>query len=104
MDLLPIQASAISCERVFSSGKVTIAAQYSQIKPQLMEVLQILKFSIWQDQELDFTAGYHWDNEVKDLESNIEIAEDMDTVMNFLFLFIFTFSSHGYLNILSYLI
>jgi hypothetical protein len=78
MDLLPIQVSAIPCERVFPSGKVTMAARCSRIKPQLMEALQILKFSIRQDQGLNFTAGYHWDDEIKDLENNVEIPEDMD--------------------------
>jgi hypothetical protein len=63
---------------------VTMAARCSWIKPQLMEALQILKFSIRQDRGLDFIAGYHWDDEVKDLESNIEIAEDMDTFISIL--------------------
>jgi hypothetical protein len=49
-----------------------------------MEVLQILKFSIRQDQGLDFTAGYYWDDEVKNLESNIEIAEDINTSISIL--------------------
>jgi hypothetical protein len=33
---------------------------------------------------LNFTAGYHWDDEIKDLENNVEIAKDMDTFISIL--------------------
>ena len=46
MDIIPIQASSVPCERVFSSGKETMTPQRSRISAQLMEALQILKFSI----------------------------------------------------------
>jgi hypothetical protein len=39
MDILPIQGSAIPCERVFSSGKQTTTAQQNQIGPELVEAL-----------------------------------------------------------------
>lgn len=46
MDYLPIQASAVPCERAFSSGAETITARRNRIKPALMEALQMLKFAL----------------------------------------------------------
>jgi hypothetical protein len=66
MDILPIQASAVPCERVFSSGKETMTACRNCISGELMEALQLLKFSICQGRglnlTLDFTSGLDWDN------------------------------------------
>ena len=44
MDYLPIQASAVPSERVFSSSAQTDTARRNRIKPILMESLQMLKF------------------------------------------------------------
>lgn len=49
MDVLPAQASAVPCERVFSSSKETDGLRRAAISPILMEVLQILKFSFRAD-------------------------------------------------------
>jgi hypothetical protein len=68
MDILPIQASAVPCERVFSSGKETMAPRRNRISPELMEALQMLKFSIRQGRGLDFTEGTSWNDELKELE------------------------------------
>ena len=57
MDVLAIQGSAVPCERVFSSGKETMSARRSQIKYDLMEALQMLKFSLNHNSELNFTEG-----------------------------------------------
>jgi len=57
MDVLAIQGSAVPCERVFSSGKETMSARRSRIKTDLMEALQMLKFSLKHDCELSFTVG-----------------------------------------------
>lgn len=54
MDVLPAQASAVPCERVFSSSKETSTLRRSRLSPQVMEALQILKFSIRGDR-LSFT-------------------------------------------------
>jgi len=54
MDILPAQASAVPCERVFSSSKETCTLRRSRLSPQLMEALQVLKFSFKQDR-LTFT-------------------------------------------------
>jgi len=44
MDYLPIQASAVPCERVFFSGAETDTKQRNHIHPDLMEALQMQKF------------------------------------------------------------
>ena len=46
MDYLPIQVSAVPCERVFSSSAAMDTKKRNQISPLLMEVLQMLKFHL----------------------------------------------------------
>ena len=56
LDYIPIQATSVPCERVFSSAGETDTKRRNRIHPTLMEALQLLKFSLkWQ--RLDFTAG-----------------------------------------------
>jgi hypothetical protein len=57
MDYLPIQATSVPCERVFSSAKETDTAKRNKISPLLMEALQLLKFSL-KKERLNFTAGW----------------------------------------------
>jgi hypothetical protein len=57
VDVLAIQGSSVPCERVFSSGKETMTARRNRIKYDLMEALQMLKFSINHSEGLNFTAG-----------------------------------------------
>lgn len=45
MDVLPAQASAVPCERVFSSSKETCSLHRNRICPELLEALQVLKFA-----------------------------------------------------------
>jgi hypothetical protein len=47
-DYLPIQASAVPCERVFSELAETDTLRRNNIHPVLMEILQTLKFAIKQ--------------------------------------------------------
>jgi len=68
MDIIPIQASSVPCERVFSSGKQTMAPRRSRISAQLMESLQILKFSIRKGGVLTFTEGMSWNDELIEFE------------------------------------
>ena len=56
MDYLPIQASAVPCERIFSSAGETDTKKRNRLSPVLMEALQILKF-IYKNDRLDFSAG-----------------------------------------------
>lgn len=55
MDYLPIQASAVPCERAFSSSAETDTKKRNRIKPELMEALQVLKFAL-KKSRLNFTA------------------------------------------------
>lgn len=57
MDILPIQGSAVPCERVFSSAKETTTARRNKIGHELMEALQMLKFAVRKSEGLNFTAG-----------------------------------------------
>jgi hypothetical protein len=57
MDYLPIQATSVPCERVFSSAKETDTAKRNRISPALMEALQLLKFSL-KKERLDFIRGW----------------------------------------------
>lgn len=54
LDTLPMQASAVPCERVFSSSKETDALRRSSMSPLMMEMLQIMKF-IYRSERLSFT-------------------------------------------------
>ena len=67
MDIIPIQGSAVPCERVFSSSKETTTARRNRLSPELMEALQMLKFSFKRGRCLDFTAGTSRDAELEEL-------------------------------------
>ncbi|KAI5991336.1 hypothetical protein EDC04DRAFT_2587499 [Pisolithus marmoratus] len=56
MDYLPIQASAVPCERIFSSSAETDTKKWNHISPTLMEVLQMLKYD-YKKFQLTFTEG-----------------------------------------------
>lgn len=88
MDILPIQASAVPCERVFSSGKETTTARRNRIGPDLMEALQILKFAIIQGHDLSFTAGFTLKDEMEwmnDLEAQRSgVPEDLPSFIKFI--------------------
>jgi hypothetical protein len=57
MDYLPIQASAVTCERVFSSSAETDTKKRNRISPLLMESLQMLKYNL-KKTRLNFTERY----------------------------------------------
>jgi hypothetical protein len=56
LDYLPIQASAVPCEHVFSSSAETDTKRRNRIHPILMEALQMLKFSS-KNNNLNFMEG-----------------------------------------------
>lgn len=59
VDYLPIQASSVPCERVFSSAKETDTLKRNRIHSMLMEALQTLKFSLKKDRgTISFTGGW----------------------------------------------
>lgn len=77
MDFLAIQGSAVPCERVFSSAKETMTARRNRISPELMEALQMLKYSInHAGHALNFTQGMGSAHELATLEA----AQCDDTV------------------------
>jgi hypothetical protein len=55
LDILPVQASSVSCERIFSSSKETCAMRRNLLSPALLEVLQVLKH-VYKQGRLDFTS------------------------------------------------
>lgn len=70
MDVLPIQGSAVPCERVFSSAKETTTPRRNRISPELMEALQVLKFSLKHGfSGLSFTEGTSRQCELEELEA-----------------------------------
>ena len=68
MDVLPIQGSAVPCERVFSSGKETTTARRNRISPELMEALQMLSLQCRKGKGLNFTVGTTRSAEISELE------------------------------------
>ena len=74
MHIIPIQASSVPCEWVFSSGKETMTPRRSHISAQLMEQLQILKFSIKKGRPLKFTQGRSWKDELTEFELAAQTA------------------------------
>ena len=68
LDILPIQASAVSCKHVFSSSKETCTARQSHTTPELMEALQVLKYHFRQKDQLNFMVGMSKKEEIEELE------------------------------------
>lgn len=64
MDYLPIQASSVPSERVFSSSAETDTLRRNRISPLLMEALQMVKFAIKHEDAFDFTADLVMSEEV----------------------------------------
>ncbi len=57
LDILPVQASAVPCERAFSSSKETCVLRRSLLSSGMLEVLQVLKH-LYKGERLDFAS--HW--------------------------------------------
>jgi hypothetical protein len=57
VDILPAQASSVSSERVFSSSKLTCTRECNRISAELVEALQVVKYSV--RQERAFKGGAH---------------------------------------------
>jgi hypothetical protein len=67
MDYLPIQATSVSSEHVFSLSTETDTKRRNRINPILMEVLQLLKFHLKKEQ-LSFTSS--WMTEEKGMSAD----------------------------------
>jgi len=70
LDVLPVQASAVPCERVFSSSKETCTDRRNRILPKLLKVLQIIKYGRRQDR-LDFMDGILANEEDYTIDGNL---------------------------------
>jgi hypothetical protein len=57
MNYLPVQASAVPCERIFSLSAETDMKKQNRISPLLMEALQMLKFHL-KKECLNFTNSW----------------------------------------------
>ena len=64
------------CKRVFSSAKETMTDHCSHIQPELMEGLQLLKYSGKHGHSLSFTAGCSWREEEEELKRLMVIDGD----------------------------
>ncbi|EPQ58171.1 hypothetical protein GLOTRDRAFT_37434, partial [Gloeophyllum trabeum ATCC 11539] len=69
LDILPVQASAVPCERVFSSSGETDDSRRSKLSAFMFEVLQILKY-LYRHERLDFAAD--WAAKEADLREVLE--------------------------------
>ncbi|KAJ3572595.1 hypothetical protein NP233_g2975 [Leucocoprinus birnbaumii] len=69
LDFLPIQSSAVPCERVFSSAKETMTDRRNKISRSLMEELQMLKFRSRRTPLLNFTRSLNKNEELALLEA-----------------------------------
>lgn len=55
LDILPIQASSVPCERLFSGSKQTADERRTKLGAKVFEQLQIMKFA-WRNNPQDFAA------------------------------------------------
>ena len=55
LDILPVQASAVPCERMFSSSKETCALRRNLLSASTLEVLQVLK-QLYKEENLQFVS------------------------------------------------
>jgi len=85
LDYLAIQGSAVPCERVFSSAKETITMRRNRMGYDLMEALQMLKFTLRNHRVLDFSVGITKEAEIFRLEelSDDVVREAVDTSFMF---------------------
>jgi len=83
MDILPIQASSVPCERVFSSSAETITARRNSLGPRLVEALQLLKYAAKKGREVSFIQGLDKDEELEELEMR-EQGQSIEDLKEFL--------------------
>jgi hypothetical protein len=75
LDILPIQASSVPCERVFSSSKETCTLRRLNISPIMLEALQFLKYLF---RQLDFTSAWiPKESECLADDDEIEVAREL---------------------------
>lgn len=78
MDYLPVQATSVPCERIFSSSAETDTKRRNRLSPLTMEALQMMKFYLTKSR-LTFTAG--WETAENDMVDDIP---DGDLILSLL--------------------
>ncbi|KIJ92167.1 hypothetical protein K443DRAFT_45922, partial [Laccaria amethystina LaAM-08-1] len=77
MDVLPMQASSVPCERVFLSSKETDTLHQSQLSPEMMEMFQVLKFQ-YHSGRLDFNNKWiASEAELSVADISLELVDEM---------------------------
>lgn len=62
-----------------------MTSRRNRISPELMEALQLLKYSIQKERGLDFTLGLDWADELKELEFEADLHKGCpEDVRNFI--------------------
>jgi hypothetical protein len=77
MNTLPVQASAVSCERVFSSAKRTITDDRNRLVAQTIETKQIVKYAL---KSARFSLQSRWNTSPLEA-SAATIAEDLEAAL-----------------------
>lgn len=78
MNVVPVQGSAVSCERVFSSAKRTITDERNRLVAQSIEMKQILKYDLKASSRLSFQA--RWNTTLAEA-SACTIAEELERAL-----------------------
>ncbi|THH23039.1 hypothetical protein EUX98_g8138 [Antrodiella citrinella] len=79
MDYLPIQATSVPSERIFSSSGETDTKKRNRLTPAVMEALQVLKF-MYKSETLNFTGGWASTeksilNETREISTRDQLAD-----------------------------
>lgn len=74
LDILPVPASSVPCERVFSSCKDTDTLRRNALDAAMLEILQILKFALKQER-LEFPLSWRPAQEEELLEIPVQPSE-----------------------------
>jgi hypothetical protein len=80
MDLMPVQATSVPSEHIFSASKWTTTARRNHLTPKIMEATQILnlKLEAKNKREISFTKGFSLQEEFDDLEELEGMATAQD--------------------------
>ena len=79
MDYLPIQASALPCEQIFSSSTETDTKRRNHISPLTMKALQMLKFHL-KKERLNFMEA--WMTPEKQMVEDYPDEDLLETLLN----------------------
>jgi hAT family C-terminal dimerisation region len=77
LDVLPSQASAVPCEWLFSSAKLTTTDRRSRLKAEIFEILQIMK-ATWHDELTSLIQDEDTEVIIKEFESLLVADEEWD--------------------------